>query len=58
MVDNPEQVLTLLQIASLSKDWPNLRPIHDRAMEALVKIAQSPAHQEQKPAIKRSLTNG
>ena len=35
-----DQVLTLLQIASLAKDWPELRPIHNRAMEKLLQIAK------------------
>lgn len=40
-----EEILRLLQIANLAKDWPALRPIHDRAMEKLVEAAKNPAHQ-------------
>ena len=30
-------VLTLLQICDLSKQWPNLKHLHDSAMEVLTK---------------------
>lgn len=56
--DITTEVYQLLQIASLSQQWPDLHPIRDRALEKLREIAKQPAHQEPKPAIKRSLTNG
>lgn len=44
------EVLQLLQIADLAKNWQELRPLHDRAMEKLREIAKAPAHQDPKPA--------
>lgn len=38
MADRSE-VLELLRIADISKQWPHLKAIHDHAMELLVKAA-------------------
>ncbi len=38
MADSNE-VLSLLRIADLSKQWPHLKSIHDHAMDQLQKIA-------------------
>jgi hypothetical protein len=46
-----EDVLRLLQIADLAKNWPELRPIHDTAMERLREIAKHPAHQQQQTKV-------
>ena len=35
-----DQVLVLLQIADLARQWPTLQPLHDRAMEKLLQIAK------------------
>jgi septal ring factor EnvC (AmiA/AmiB activator) len=40
-----DDVLALLRIADLAKQWPNLQPLHDHAMDALVRIAAE--HKEQ-----------
>lgn len=40
-----DDVLALLRIADLAKQWPNLQPLHDHAMDALVRI--SAEHKEQ-----------
>lgn len=57
-----ENVYQLLQIATLSQQWPELHPLRDRALEALKAEAKAPAHTppQQPPANppKRNLTNG
>lgn len=36
-----DEVLKLLQVAELSLKWPNLKPLHDKAMAQLEKLAQA-----------------
>lgn len=43
-----DDVLSLLRIADLAKEWPDLRPIHNSAMEELTKIAKEHAEQAAK----------
>jgi hypothetical protein len=43
------EILILLQIADLAKEWPELRPLHDRAMEKLREIAKQPGHKANGP---------
>ena len=35
-----EKILTLLKIVQLANGWPNLKPIHDKAMAELEIIAK------------------
>jgi hypothetical protein len=43
-----DEVLQLLRIADLSKNWPDLRPIHDEAIEKLREHAKHHAEQAKK----------
>ncbi len=47
MADSNE-VLALLRIADLAKNWPHLQALHDHAMEQLRKIAKE--HEPAAPA--------
>jgi hypothetical protein len=40
------EILALLQIADIAKNWPELLPIHNRALEKLREIAKAPAHRD------------
>ena len=47
-----EDILHLLQTIEISRDYPTLKLIHDRAMKALDEVVKSLEEEAAKPAAK------